>query len=56
MDGKTGTGFWMKAIENEMKTIMPAFALRDNNLVPIEYKKVDCCMIFNVKMDLTKKA
>ena len=56
VDRKTGTDFWMKAIEKEMKNVMPAFEFRDGNIVPIGYNWIDCHMIFDVKMDLTRKA
>ena len=35
---------------------MPAFEFRDGNIVPIGYNWIDCHMIFDVKMDLTRKA
>ena len=44
------------AIEKEMKNVMPAFEFRDNDAVPIGYKKIDCHIIFDIKTDLTRKA
>ncbi|KAI2511587.1 Reverse transcriptase (RNA-dependent DNA polymerase) [Fragilaria crotonensis] len=35
---------------------MPAFEFIDDDAVPKFYKKIDCHMIFDVKMDLTRKA
>jgi len=56
IDERTGTDFWRKAIELEMKNVMPAFEFIDGDNVPKFYKKIDCHMIFDVKMDLTRKA
>ena len=56
MDTQSGTDFWRKAIEKEMKNVMPAFEFRDNDVVPIGYKLIDCHMIFDIKTDLTRKA
>ena len=56
IDRRTGTEFWRLAIEKEMKNVMPAFESRDDNVVPIGYKQIPCHMIFDVKMDLTRKA
>jgi hypothetical protein len=39
-----------------MKNEMPAFTFRDDDKVPTGYKKIDCHMIFDVKIDLTRKA
>jgi hypothetical protein len=56
IDERTGTDFWRKAIEQEMKNVMPAFEFIDGDEAPKFYKKIDCHMIFDVKMDLTRKA
>jgi hypothetical protein len=50
-----GTGFWRKVIKKEMKNVMPAFEILDANQVPVGFKHIDCHMIFNVKLDLTRK-
>jgi hypothetical protein len=39
-----------------MQNVMPAFRFRDDDKIPIGYKKIDCHMIFNIKIDLTRKA
>jgi hypothetical protein len=52
----TGTNFWRKAVDKEMKNVMPAFKFRDDNQVPVGYNYIDCHMIFDVKLDLTRKA
>lgn len=57
IDDETGTDFWRRAIEKEMKNVMPAFEFRDNDKIPDFYKKIDCHMVFDVKIgDLTRKA
>ena len=57
LDDKTGTDLWQKAIEKEMKNVMPAFTfLEQDKKVPIGYQHIDCHMIFDVKMDFTWKA
>jgi hypothetical protein len=39
-----------------MKNVMLAFEFRDDYVMPIGHQKIDCRMIFDVKMDLTCKA
>jgi Reverse transcriptase (RNA-dependent DNA polymerase) len=57
IDKKTGTDFWRRAIEKEMKNVMPAFEFRDDDEMPIGYKLIECHMIFDVKMvGLVRKA
>jgi len=56
VDRDTGTDFWRKAIEKEMSNVLIAFEFRDDNIVPKFYKHIECHMIFDVKMDLTRKA
>ena len=51
-----GTDFWRKAIEKEMKNVMPAFQFTEDGKIPIGYKHIDCHMVFDIKMDLTQKA
>ena len=51
-----GTDFWRKAIEKEMKNVMPAFQFTEDGKILIGYKHIDCHMIFDIKMDLTQKA
>jgi hypothetical protein len=56
IDEETGTDYWRKAIEKEMRNVMPAFEFRDDNVVPIGYKHIDCHLVFDIKADLTRKA
>jgi len=56
IDRRTGTDFWAKAIEKEMRNVNVAFEFRDGDIVPKGYKHINCHMIFDVKSDLTRKA
>jgi hypothetical protein len=56
IDRRTNTDFWRLALEKEMKSVMPAFDFPKDGKVPIGYKHIDCHVIFDVKMDLTRKA
>ena len=57
LDDGAVTDLWQKALEKEMKNVMPAFKiLEQDNKVSIGYQHVDYHMIFNVKMDFTWKA
>jgi hypothetical protein len=51
-----GTALWKDAIKKEMKNVQPAFEFRDDDAVPVGYKKIDCHMAFDVKLDLVRKA
>jgi hypothetical protein len=57
IDKETGTDFWAKAIEKEMKHVCPAFEiLVKGRSAPIGSKWIPCHMVFEVKMDFTQKA
>jgi Reverse transcriptase (RNA-dependent DNA polymerase) len=56
IDARNGDTAWRDAIAKEMKNVMPAFEFRDDDKVPPGYKKIDCHMVFDVKVDLTLKA
>jgi hypothetical protein len=54
---ETRTTFWRDAIHKEMKNNRLAFQfLEEGETVPIGYKWIKCHMIFNIKMDFTRKA
>ena len=64
IDRQTGTNFWAKAIDKELGKIKVAWEARDD-LTPEEvrmgkgligYTEIKCHMIFDVKMDFTRKA
>jgi hypothetical protein len=39
-----------------MKNVLPAFEFQDDNVMPPGFKKIDCHMVFDVKLDLVRKA
>jgi hypothetical protein len=52
-----GNDLWRKAIEKEMLNVMPAFQfLEDDAPTSIGYQLIWCHMIFDIKMDFTRKA
>ncbi|KAI2494625.1 Reverse transcriptase (RNA-dependent DNA polymerase) [Fragilaria crotonensis] len=55
---RTGTDFWKKAIEKEIHNVFPAFDFikGDDAQVPPGYEFVDTYFVFDIKMDLTRKA
>ncbi|MGH7954663.1 MAG: hypothetical protein ACREOZ_01755, partial [Gloeomargaritales cyanobacterium] len=57
IDKDTGTDMWYRAIQKEMKNVMPTFQFveKDDN-VPVGYKWIPCHWVFDVKMDFTRKA
>jgi hypothetical protein len=56
IDEETGTTYWRDAIAKEMRNVSPAFEFRDDDVMPPGYKHIDCHMIFDIKIDLTRKA
>ena len=57
LDKKNGNTYWQDAISKEMKNARVAFELLDLDAsCPEGYKKITCHLIFDVKMDLTRKA
>jgi hypothetical protein len=57
IDKETGTDFWEKAILKEMKHVRPAFRVLDNGeTVPIGSQWIPCYIVFDVKVDFTRKA
>jgi hypothetical protein len=57
IDKLMGTDFWRKAIALEMKNAQPAFEfLEHDETVPVGYQQINCHMIFDIKMDFTRKA
>ena len=56
-DRISGTDFWKKAIEKEMRNVTPAFKFLDPDKPhPKGYQNIECHMIFDIKMDFTRKA
>ncbi len=57
IDCETRTTFWKSTIHKEMQNNRLAFKfLEGNENVPIGYKWIKCCMVFDIKMDFTPKA
>jgi hypothetical protein len=57
IDRATKTDYWAKAIEKEMLHVFPAFKiLEEGEEAPIMSKYIRCHMIFDLKLDLTRKA
>jgi hypothetical protein len=56
VDEETGTNFWAKVIAKEMKTIDHAFEFHDDDKMPVGYQKINCHVVFDVKIMLEHKA
>ncbi|GAX20073.1 hypothetical protein FisN_1Lu447, partial [Fistulifera solaris] len=56
IDRDTGTDYWRKAIEKEMKNVSIAFEFNAEDLIPVGHKEIKCHMIFDVKITLVRKA
>jgi hypothetical protein len=57
IDRHANTTFWHDAIQKEMKNNSIAFEfLEPEDNIPIGYKKITLHMVFDVKMDFTRKA
>ncbi len=59
IDRRTGTDFWKLAIEKEeIQNVFPAFEFLENDetQVPPGYQFVETYFVFDIKMDLTRKA
>lgn len=57
LDKKNGNTLWADAIRKEMKNSRIAFQrLGENEKPPVGFKEITCHLVFDVKMDLTRKA
>ena len=57
IDAKNGNDFWRKAIEKEMHNVGIAFEILDPDAhVPVGWNKVTGHLVFDIKMDFTRKA
>ena len=57
LDKKNGNNEWEKAIKKESTNVRPAFdILPEGEVAPINYTKSSVHMVFDVKMDFTRKA
>jgi hypothetical protein len=57
LDKENGNQLWYEAIQKELRNVMVAFKFLDEGeSAPIGHKKIPCHIIFDVKMDFTRKA
>ena len=63
LDKQNGKTFWQEAIKKEMEHVLPAFKDANCTLEDIKkhaalvgYQKIRCHLVFDVKMDFTRKA
>ena len=57
IDERNGNTFWREAIKKEMRNVMVAFHfMNDDEKLPVNAREIEVHMIFDVKMDLTRKA
>ena len=57
LDKTNGNDLWRNAIDKELNKVRVAFQLLDDNEeIPVGSKKINYHLIFEVKMDLTRKA
>ena len=57
LDRTNRNDLWKAAIEKELSKVRPTFELNENGeLTPDGYKKINYNFIFDIKMDLTRKA
>jgi hypothetical protein len=57
IDRDTNTSLWSDAIKKEMTNVMPAFKILEQDAPkPVAHTWIPCHMIFDIKMDFTRKA
>ena len=56
LDNEAGNTMWHDAVDLEMNTIMSAFDLSGGDIIPPGYSEATGHIIFDVKMDFTRKA
>jgi hypothetical protein len=57
LEKENNNTLWNDAIQKEMKNVKVAFHfLNEEEQVPIGYKQIPCHIIFDVKLDFTRKA
>ena len=56
MDNKNENILWVDTIAKDMKEVRPAFKKLDNGeIMPIVYQRVNCHIIFDVKMEYLRQ-
>jgi Reverse transcriptase (RNA-dependent DNA polymerase) len=57
LDQESGTTLWQDAIKKEMSVILPAVKILDEGAPPpIGFQRIPCHLVFDVKIDFTRKA
>jgi hypothetical protein len=57
LDAENGNTLWHDAIQKELKNVQITFTfLGGDERAPVGYKQIPCHIIFDVKMDFTRKA
>ena len=57
IDNRNGNTYWRQAIQKEMKNVMVAFDILDSGeKASTQFKELGVHLIFDVKMDMTRKA
>lgn len=56
IDKATGTDYWAKAIEKEMKNVRVAFEFNDGDEIPVGHEELTVHMVFDIKILLEQKA
>jgi hypothetical protein len=57
IDSENGNKYWSEAMKKEVNTVRPALQILHNNeRPPPGYQRIDLMTVFDVKMDLTRKA
>jgi len=57
LDEENGNTLWHDAIQKELKNVQVAFKfLEDDDPTPVGHKEIPCHIIFDIKMDFTRKA
>ena len=57
IDEQNGNTLWRDATMKEMESMSPAFQiLEDDEKVPEDYRRVTFHLIYNIKLDFTRKA
>ena len=57
LDSKNGNNFWIKVVEKDAHAVGKAFEILDEkSTMPVGHKKVIGHLVFDVKIDFTRKA
>ena len=57
IDKETGTRFWEEAIRKEVATVKPALDVKEKgDSPPVGSTLIDLTIVFDIKMDFTRKA